>query len=358
MRGVVLRQVGDESLDVVDDLGVVPVGPGHVRVRMRATGVCHSDLSAMTGTLPAAVPCVLGHEGAGEVVEVGDGVDKLAVGDHVVVAWIPPCGDCAFCLGGEANLCSTYSGSGFSPRFTVGGEPAFGFAGAGTFAEETVLPAAGAIKVDPDVPWDVASLLGCAVMTGVGAAINTAPVTPGASVVVFGCGGIGVAVIQGARIGGAAEIVAVDPVEQRRQEALAFGATHAAHPDEVDDLKATITGGRGFDFAFEAVGVPTTIRAAYDAARRGGTACIVGAGRSDQTVELNAFELFYGNKTLVGTLYGGGDVRKDFDRLIRLWRTGRLDLDAMITQRLALADVGQALDDMKAGKVVRSVIEI
>jgi S-(hydroxymethyl)glutathione dehydrogenase / alcohol dehydrogenase len=355
----VLREVGAETLDIVDDLETVPVEAGFVRVGIRATGVCHSDLSAMNGTIPTPAPVVLGHEGAGEVLEVGDGVTNVHVGDHVIVVWVPPCGHCYFCLHGKPNLCPTVGGAHmYSPRFMIEGQPVFGFSGTGTFAEEVVLPQEGVIPVPPDIPWEIASLLGCAVTTGVGAALNAAKVTPGSSVVVYGCGGVGISIIQGAHVAGAADIVAVDLVELKRQDALRFGATHAAHPDELDKLKNELTESRGFDFAFEAIGLPQTIRAAYDAVRRGGVATVVGVGRLDQVVEFNAFELFYSEKSLIGTIYGSSDVRTEFHRLIKLWGAGRLDLEGMISQRVGLEDVNKAFDDMKAGTVIRSVVEI
>jgi S-(hydroxymethyl)glutathione dehydrogenase/alcohol dehydrogenase len=359
MRAAVLRQAGDEKLDVVSNVGLVDIGPGKVRVAIKATGVCHSDLSVMNGTIPSGTPCVLGHEGAGEIVEVGPGVTSVSVGDHVIVAWIPPCGHCTYCLTGQANLCTTIMfGAGAMPNFIVDGQPAFGMAGTGTFSEEALLPEQAVIKIADDVPWDVASLIGCGVMTGVGAAINAAKVTPGSSVVVFGCGGVGISVIQGARIAGAAEIVAVDVVASKREDAKRFGATHAVAPDELGAAASEITGGQGFDFGFEAIGLPTTIRATYDAVRRGGTAVIVGVGKADQTIEFNAFELFFMEKTLKGTLYGSADVRTDFHRMIRLWKSGRLDLEAMVSKRIGLEDINEAFEDMKAGRVIRSVIEL
>jgi S-(hydroxymethyl)glutathione dehydrogenase/alcohol dehydrogenase len=283
----------------------------------------------------------------------------VKVGDHVIVVWVPPCGQCSYCYGGQPNLCSAITmSSGFMPRFTLDGQPVFGFAGTGTFAEEVVLPSEAVVKVDDDVPFEIASLIGCGVMTGVGAAINSARVRPGSSVAVIGCGGVGISIIQGARVAGAAEIVAVDLVESKREDAKRFGATHAVSPENLDAIKGELTAGEGFDYAFEAIGLPTTIRATYDAVRRGGTATIVGVGRMDQMVEFNAFELFYAEKTLRGTIYGSADVRTDFHRLIRLWRAGRLDLEGMITERRKLGDVNQALDDMKAGKVIRTVLEV
>jgi S-(hydroxymethyl)glutathione dehydrogenase/alcohol dehydrogenase len=245
---------------------------------------------------------------------------------------------------------------GGTPHFRLDGEPVFGMAGAGTFAEELILPQQGVVKIDQDVPLEIASLIGCGVMTGVGAAVNTARVTPGASVIVFGCGGVGISCIQGARIAGASEIVAVDLNPDKLEQAKAFGATHGCVPDEVDSLKATITGGDGFDFAFEAIGLPATMRACYDAIRRGGTACIVGVGKLDQFVQFSAFELFFSEKTLVGSYYGSADVRSDFHRLLGLWRNGRLDLEAMITRRIGLEDINDAFAAMQRGEVIRQVI--
>jgi S-(hydroxymethyl)glutathione dehydrogenase / alcohol dehydrogenase len=312
----------------------------------------------MNGTIPQPAPVVLGHEGAGEVVEVGEGVTSLVVGDHVIVAWIPPCGTCVHCLSGEANLCMELMIGGFEPRFTAGGTPVFGMAGTGTFSEELLLPEQAAVKIPDDVPWAVASLIGCAVMTGVGAAIHAAKVQPASSVIVFGCGGVGISAIQGARLAGAAELVAVDLVDDKRKAALGFGATHAVHPDEVAEVVQELTGGRGFDYGIEAIGLPATIRATYDAVRRGGTACIAGVGKAEQMVEFSAFELFYNEKQLVGTVDGSADVRVDFHRMIRLWRAGRLDLEGMISKRVGLDDLNQAFDDMKAGRVIRTVIEL
>src|SRR5581483_4862338 len=223
---------------------------------------------------------------------------------------------------------------------------------------EVVLPAQGVVKIDNDVPWDIASLIGCGVTTGVGAAINSAKVVPGSSVVVFGCGGVGISIIQGARVAGAAEIVAVDLVESKLEDAKRFGATHAVTPDALDGVRNAVTGGQGFDYAFEAIGIPLTIRATYDAVRRGGVATVVGMGRPDAMVEFNAFELFFSEKTLRGTVYGSADVRKDFSRIIRLWRAGRLDLDGMISQRLGLKEINKGFEDMKAGTVIRSVVQI
>jgi S-(hydroxymethyl)glutathione dehydrogenase/alcohol dehydrogenase len=256
------------------------------------------------------------------------------------------------------HLCQGFLFNMAVPKYKQGETDIFGMAGAGTWAEETIMPWQGAIKIDDDVPFEVASLIGCAVMTGVGAAINTAKVVPGSSVVVFGCGGVGISCIQGAKVCGAAEIVAVDLVDDKLETAKKFGATHGVKPDDLAAVQAEITGGAGFDYAFEAIGSPVTMRAAYDAIRRGGTAVIVGVGRAEQTFELSAFEMFYSEKTLVGSYYGSTDVRSDFARIIRLWKAGRLDLEGMITRKIALDDINDALGAMERGEVVRQVITL
>ncbi|MBA3302319.1 MAG: Zn-dependent alcohol dehydrogenase [Acidimicrobiia bacterium] len=358
MRAAVLRAVGDETLDLVDDVEVLGPGPGEVRVRIVASGVCHSDLSGMNGTIPTTTPAVLGHEGAGEVLAVGEGVSSVHVGDHAILSWMPPCGTCVDCIGGQPQLCTLGLTSGATPRFRSGGEFLHSFAGTGTFAEETVVPAQAVIAIDKEVPFDVASLVGCGVMTGVGAAINTARVKPGSSTVVFGCGGVGISVIQGCRIGGAAEIVAVDRVPAKLEMAKRLGATHAVAPEDLAGVQSDLTGGRGFDYAFEAVGSSVTIRAAFDATRRGGTTVVVGVGRLDDFVQLSAFELFFNEKNLKGSLYGSADVRTDFARLLRLWRAGKLDLEGMISARTGLDGVNDAFGAMQRGEVIRTVIEL
>jgi S-(hydroxymethyl)glutathione dehydrogenase/alcohol dehydrogenase len=245
---------------------------------------------------------------------------------------------------------------GGTPHFLLGSTPVFGMAGTGTFAEEMIVPHQGVVKIDADIPLEIGSLVGCGVMTGVGAAINTAKVTPGSSVIVYGCGGVGISCIQGARVAGASVIVAVDLNDGKLADAQRFGATHACKPDEVDSLKASLTGGDGFDYSFEAIGLPTTMRAAYDAIRRGGTACIVGVGKLDEFVSFSAFELFFSEKNLVGSYYGSADVRTDFHKLLGFWKDGQLDLDGMITRRIKLDDINDAFAAMQRGEVIRQVI--
>jgi S-(hydroxymethyl)glutathione dehydrogenase/alcohol dehydrogenase len=358
MRAAVLRNTGDEKLEIRDDVGTAPVGPGQVKVKIEATGVCHSDVSAMSGVIPQPAPFIPGHEGAGVITEVGDGVTTVKEGDHVIVAWSAPCGTCNFCIKHkQPNLCSTVQmKSMMVPTFTLDGAPAFGMAGAGTFAEELILPYEGAIKIDDDVPFEIASLVGCGVMTGVGAALNTAKVRPGSSVVVFGCGGVGISAIQGAKVAGASEIVAVDLVDSKLEVAKKFGATHGVKPDDLAGIQQELTGTDGFDYAFEAIGLPVTMRAAFDATRRGGTTCIIGVGGMDKNISFNAFELFYSEKNFQGSYYGSADVRSDFHRVLNLCKNGRLDLDAMITRRIGIEDINDAVADLKAGEAIRSVI--
>ena len=357
MRAALLQNTGDEKLAIVDDIEIGPPGPGEVTVQIKATGVCHSDLHAMQGSLPQTAPFVPGHEGAGVITEVGEGVTGLAVGDHVVVAWSPPCGKCNNCVERkQPHLCVMiqFAIAGV-PRFTRNGEPVYGMAGTGTFAEFLTLPQEAAVKIDDDIPFEIASLIGCGVSTGVGAAINTAKVEPGSKVVVFGCGGVGIAAIQGAHVAGAAIIVAVDLNEEKLELAKKFGATHGCKPDDLAALQAELTGD-GFDYAFEAIGLPVTMRAAYDAVRRGGTACVIGVGAMDKEVSFNGFEIFFSEKNFMGSYYGSVDVRSDFHRLLSLWKSGQLNLDGMITNRMNISEINEAFDIMRRGEAIRTVI--
>ncbi|MFF3312305.1 Zn-dependent alcohol dehydrogenase [Streptomyces sp. NPDC002952] len=358
MRAAVLHEIGQDKLDVSDDVEAVGFGPGKVRIRVRATGLCHSDLSAMSGVLPQPAPFVPGHEGAGEVVEVGEGVGNVKAGDRVVVCWLPACGTCPACRRGQTELCLAGFMNAGTPNFRRSGTDLFGFAGTGTFAEEVVVDAGCAVQIPDDVPFDIAALIGCGVTTGLGAALNTADVEAGSSVAVIGCGGVGISAIQGARLKGAAEIVAVDPVASRRESALGFGATRAVSPDELDGVKQQITGGEGFDYVFEVVGRSATARTAYDNTRRGGTLVVVGAGAMDDFLQLNMFELFFDEKRILPSMYGGGDVLRSYERTVALWRAGRIDLAGLITHRVPLADINEALDQMRTGTALRTCIEI
>ena len=288
MRAAVIRGSGVKEVELLDDATTVGPDPAEVKVRIRATGVCHSDLSILSGTLPNNYPAVLGHEAAGDVVEVGAQVTAVAPGDRVVICWTPSCGLCPDCVAGRPFLCVKYIIEGYTkPRFRLGdGTPAYGMAGCGTWAEEMVVPWEACITVDDDVPYEYAALLGCGISTGVGAVINTARVRPGTKVAVVGCGGVGLSVIQGAKAAGAATILAIDPLESKHEIAKNFGATHTATPDQVADVKNLLTGGLGFDYGFEVVGRSSTIRAAWELTRRGGDVIVVGAGAADDTVRV------------------------------------------------------------------------
>ncbi|MFC4609984.1 Zn-dependent alcohol dehydrogenase [Streptomyces maoxianensis] len=361
MRAAVLHETGQDKLEILDDVEAVGFGPGKVRIRVRATGLCHSDVSAMNGVLPQPAPFVPGHEGAGEIIDVGDGVSGLQQGDRVLLCWLPACRACPACKRGQTQLCLAGFMNAGTPNFRrhgAGASDVFGFAGTGTFTEEVVVDAGCAVPIPDDVPFDIAALIGCGVTTGLGAAINTADVAAGSSVAVIGCGGVGISAIQGARLKGAAQIVAVDPVATRREAALRFGATEAVSPDELADAKQRVTAGEGFDYVFEVVGKSATARTAYETTRRGGTLCIVGAGAMDDFLQLNMFELFFDEKRILPSMYGGGDVLTSYERAIALWRAGRIDLEGLITHRVRLAEVNDALAQMRTGEALRTCIEI
>jgi len=355
MRAAVLWEL-NKDLEVRNDVRLTDLAPGEVHVKIVSSGVCHSDVSVQNGTIPQPTPVVLGHEGAGIIREVGPGVTDVKAGDHVIISFTPACRKCKACLRGQSNLCETMISMATSAHFLVAGKQIPGMTGCGTFADEMIVPENAVIRVDPSIPLEVVSLIGCGVTTGVGAAINTAQIRPGSSVAVIGCGGVGVAAIQGARIAGAAEILAIDTVDRKLSMAKKFGATHTCLAKDLDGAKQEITGGEGFDYTLECVGNPATIRLCYDLARRGGTAVVVGVGRIAEMVSFSAFELFYGEKMLKGSMYGSANVRVDFPRLLRLWKAGKLDLEGMISRRMPLEDVNEAFRAMQAGEVVRSVL--
>ncbi|MFF3858069.1 Zn-dependent alcohol dehydrogenase [Streptomyces sp. NPDC002209] len=359
MRAALQSEIGQDKLEVVDDMETAGFGPGKVKIRIKATGLCHSDLSAMSGVLPQPAPFVPGHEGSGEIVDVGDGVTTHAIGDRVLVCWLPPCGHCPACKRGQGHLCLESFANVATPNFRrAGGGDIFGFAGTGTFAEEMVVPAACAVPIPDDLPYDIAALIGCGVTTGLGAAVNTAKVEAGSSVAVIGCGGVGISVIQGAKVQGAAQIVAVDPVASRREAALRFGATEGVAPEAFADARNRITAGEGFDYVFEVVGKSATTQTAYEMTRRGGSVVVVGAGALDDNYSINMFSLFFDEKKILPSMYGGGDVLRSYERTIALWRAGRVDLAGLITHRVHLAEINDALDQMRTGVALRTCIEL
>ena len=357
MRAVVLREVGQPT--VVEHIVLRPAVRDEVIVRLAASGVCHTDLSVRDGSMPALLPCTLGHEGAGIVTEVGEGVTSVEPGDHVVLTWNVPCRSCAQCLRGDAQLCSHGLDHAFGEPYAQGaGGPVWPSMGAGTLAEQTLVPAAAVVPVDSSLRLDHAALLGCAVTTGVGAVLRTATVRPGESVLVVGCGGVGLAAIQGARLAGAGTIVAADRAVTQLPAATANGATHTveAEPDELAAAVRDLTAGEGVDHAIEVVGKPATIRAAYDATRRGGTVTVVGAAGIDDTVTFPALSLMADGKTIRGSVYGASDPVRDIPVLAALALRGQLDLEALVTRRIAIDEVEAAFADMTAGRGARSVV--
>ncbi|MCA1824948.1 MAG: zinc-binding dehydrogenase [Frankia sp.] len=357
VSAAVLRTAGGAM--PVEEITLPPTGPGLVRVRLHATGVCHSDLSLATGVLRQQLPAVLGHESAGVVVEVGDGVTHVVPGDHVVLSWLPACGDCFFCASAEPALCerAVADADAVAPPVLADGTAVHRGLGTAGFATETVVLARAATAIPQDVPFEVAALLGCAVLTGVGAVLNAARVPPGASVAVVGCGGVGLSVVMGARLAGAARIVAVDPAADKLALAAELGATDAVTAGEsvVKEVRR-LTDGRGVDYAFEAVGRASTIRDAWSMARRGGTAVVLGVGRVDDLVSFNALELFHQARALVGCVYGFTDFRRDVRALLGHWRAGRLPLERLVTRRVGLDAVGDALAAMARGDGARTVV--
>jgi S-(hydroxymethyl)glutathione dehydrogenase/alcohol dehydrogenase len=356
MRAAVF--VGTEKL-AIEDVKPAEPGPRDAVVEVEASGVCHSDLSIMRGYLPVPPGTVLGHEGTGRVVEVGKEVTSLKKGDRVVASFIPACGTCWFCQHEQSNHCDLEMQVMMATRGSRSdGSTYMGMAGLGTFAETLTTSEHALVRIDGDVPAEQLALIGCGVTTGVGAALNTARVEPGSTVAVLGCGGVGQAVVQGARIAGASRIIAVDPVEMKREQAKKFGATDGVDPTAGDPAAQVkeLTGGRGVDYAFEVVGLPETIVTTYNLARRGGTVCIVGMPRMDAMVTLPAFTLFYEEKRILGSKYGSAQVRRDFQRFIDLIETGRLDTTHMVSRKIKLDEVNDAFRAMEAGEVIRSVI--
>ncbi|KUJ67260.1 alcohol dehydrogenase [Streptomyces albus subsp. albus] len=338
-------------------------GPGQVRIRLAAAGVCHSDLSLSNGTLRQPVPAVLGHEGAGTVVAVGPGVASVSPGDPVVLNWAPSCGACHFCTLREPWLCANAGAAAEEPYATLGADGSRLYPGLGTavFAEETVVSERAVLPLPAGVPLTDGALLGCAVLTGYGAVHHSAQVRPGESVAVFGVGGVGLAVLQSARLAGASGIIAVDVSPAKEELARAAGATEflVAGEDfakEGPQRIRRLTGGHGADVAIECVGRAETIRTAWSATRRGGRTTVVGIGGKDQRVSFSALELFYFGRTLAGCVYGNSDPATDLPVIAEHVRAGRLDLGAMVTDRIGLEGIPAAFEAMTAGRGGRTLV--
>ncbi|MFG3204638.1 Zn-dependent alcohol dehydrogenase [Streptomyces sp. NPDC048192] len=333
-------------------------GPGQVRVRLAAAGVCHSDLSLSNGTMRVPVPAVLGHEGAGTVVAVGEGVAQVAEGDPVVLNWAPSCGSCHACALGEVWLCANaLNGAADVYARTADGTELHPGLNVAAFAEETVVPASCVLPLPQGVPLTDAALLGCAVLTGYGAVHHSARVSEGETVAVFGVGGVGLATLQSARIAGASRIVAVDVSPEKEQLARAAGATDyvLASENTPREIRA-LTGKQGVDVSIECVGRAVSIRAAWESTRRGGRTTVVGIGGKDQEVTFNALEIFHWGRTLSGCVYGNSDPARDLPLLAEHVRQGRLDLSALVTERIALDGIPAAFENMLAGKGGRALV--
>ncbi|MFD0308774.1 Zn-dependent alcohol dehydrogenase [Streptomyces sp. NPDC127119] len=356
-RAAVLPAVG-APLEITE-IDLPEPGPGQVRIRLAAAGVCHSDLSLTNGTMRLPVPAVLGHEGAGTVVSVGPGVDRVAPGDEVVLNWAPSCGSCHACALGEVWLCANAlagAANVYAHRSSDGTDlhPGLNVA---AFAEETVVAADCVLPAPAGIPLADAALLGCAVLTGYGAVHYSAQVRPGETVAVFGVGGVGLAAIQAARIAGASTVVAVDVSSEKESLARAAGATEyvIASDGTAREIRG-LTGKQGVDVAVECAGRAVTIRTAWESTRRGGRTTVVGIGGKDQQVTFNALEIFHWGRTLAGCVYGNSDPARDLPILAEHVRAGRLDLSALVTERIALDGIPSAFDNMLAGKGGRALV--
>lgn len=349
---------------IVETISIDAPQHGEVLIKLAACGVCHSDLSATNGTIPFPMPIVLGHEGAGVVAEVGPGVSGFEPGDHVLSSFVNMCGKCRYCTIGRPVLCeqgaktlTTLPGGALRTR-DAGGAPVNIFSGCGVMSEYQVVHMDNLVKIDRDVPLDKAALVGCGVMTGFGAAANTAKVEPGAVTVVFGAGGVGLSAIQGCSVCGAGMVVAVDTSDAKLEFARKLGATHTLNAKTEENVVKSlrkITGG-GADYAFECVGSGKVAEQAYGSLRKGGTAVIVGVAPMSDTTAVRTASLTFEEKTLTGSYFGSARPREDFPRLLSLYRTGRLRLDELVTRTYSIDEAPQAFDDLANGRNARGVI--
>jgi NDMA-dependent alcohol dehydrogenase len=363
VRAAVLRDVGQPL--TLEEVELAEPGPGEASVRLVASGVCHSDWNVMSGATANPLPAVLGHEGAGVVEALGEGVTTVAVGDHVILSWLPACGRCFYCTQGRQVLCDVamadmFRGTlpGGALRLSRNGSPLYHYSYLSTFAERCVVPEGCCVPIRKDVPLEVAALVGCAVMTGFGAAVHRARVKPGSAALVFGAGGVGLSAILGARLAGARTIVAADPVPFKRELALRLGATHAVDPaaEDVAEVLRALTDGRGADYAFDTAGAPGLVGAAYEAVRRGGTIVAVGIPPEGTAASVPGPALPREEKVVTGSFYGSCTPQVDMPLVLDLYMEGRLDLDALVTRRFPLEEVNEAFAAMNAGEVARGVI--
>jgi S-(hydroxymethyl)glutathione dehydrogenase / alcohol dehydrogenase len=347
---------------VVEELSLLPPRHGEVRVRFAASGVCHSDLHYIKGDRTCPMPVVMGHEGAGVVEEVGAGVSYVQPGDHVILSLVPACGRCEDCVAGRPNLCAVrYTLNGNLPdgttRLRKGQDEIKHFACVSSFAEYGVVPEGSLVRIDKDMPLEQAALIGCCVTTGVGAALWTAKVQPGTSVVVIGCGGVGLNIVQGAALAGAERIIAVDTVPSKLEYAEAFGATHQVNASAVDPVQAVrdLTKCRGADYAFEAIGLTETSIQALQSTRRGGKAIIVGVIRQGAQLTIDP-DFLHQDRQLLGCTYGSANMRAGMPQLIDLYRAKKLKLDELVSRTYKLEDINEAFEALDHGEVARSII--
>lgn len=350
----------------VEEIRLEPPRAGEVKVKVAAAGVCHSDLSVWNGTIPQPTPIVLGHEGSGIVAEVGPGVSSVKPGDHVILNWVAHCARCTQCMAGRPHLCDVSGRTGAtgtmpdgSSRLTKNGSQVFHFSATSCMAEEAILPETGCVRIDPSFPLDRAALVGCAVLTGVGAVINTAQVPAGASVVIYGLGGVGLSVLMGAVLAGAHPIIAVDVVDAKIEAAQRFGATHtinAKHEERPDRKVREYTDGRGADFAFEAIGNPAVIGQAYNTLGKRGTLVIVGITKPTDQITISPFSMVFTERIVKGCFFGSCRPHLDGPKLLTLYRAGKLPLDDLVTRYYRLDEINQAFDDLDKGRNLRGVI--
>ncbi len=356
------RPYTDSKPMTLEEVELAPPRAGELLVRMEAAGVCHSDLSVVDGSRIRPLPMALGHEAVGVVEQVGEGVRDVRRGDHVVLAFVPSCGQCPECHGGRPALCipgAAANGAGHllhgAPLLSAAnGEKLFHHLGISGFARHAVVARESAVVIPKDVPFETAALFGCAVLTGTGAVLNTAQVREGQSVAVYGLGGVGLAAVMGAKIAGASRIVAVDPVEAKRKVALELGATEALTPEEAVNIKE-LTGG-GVDFAFEAAGVPAVLEAAFKSLKRGGTAVAMGLPHPARTVTLPALSFAGEGKTLMGSYMGSSNPQRDIPRYLALWKAGKLPVEKLHTGSLPLSRINEAFEQLASGAAIRQVL--
>ncbi|MFQ3212120.1 S-(hydroxymethyl)glutathione dehydrogenase/class III alcohol dehydrogenase [Candidatus Njordibacter sp. Uisw_039] len=351
----------------IADINVEGPKAGEVLVRMVATGVCHTDAFTLSGADPEGIfPSVLGHEGGGVVEEIGAGVTSVDVGDHVIPLYTPECGQCKFCLSGKTNLCQAIrstQGKGLMPdgssRFSLDGEPLFHYMGTSTFSEYTVVPEIALAKISKAAPLDKVCLLGCGITTGIGAVLNTAKVQPGDSVAVFGMGGIGLSVVQGAVMAGAGRIIVIDINEDKFEMAKMLGATDCINPksysDPIQDVIVELTDG-GVDFSFECIGNVDVMRSALECCHKGwGESVIIGVAGAGQEISTRPFQLVTG-RVWRGTAFGGVKGRTQLPDYVERYMAGEIKIDPMVTHTMGLEDINRAFDLMHSGESIRSVI--